>query len=150
MATITAINDDFLGKGWSFPPNFNAGNAGVDMTEKMEDIRKSLEILLTTTIGERVMEPKYGCNMVDLLFEPLNTTTVTIMKDRIQTAILYFEPRIDAKNIELDMYDKIEGVVLIKIEYVVRATNSRFNFVYPYYKDEGTELQMVTTNTQIA
>ena len=48
------------------------------------------------------------------------------------------------------MDDKIEGVVLIKIEYVVRATNSRFNFVYPYYKDEGTELQMVTTNTQIA
>lgn len=150
MATTTASNDDFLGKGWSFPPSFNPGNAGVDMTEKMEDIHKSLEILLTTTIGERVMEPKYGCNMVDLLFEPLNTTTVTIMKDRIQTAILYFEPRIDAKTIDLNMDDQLEGVVLIRIEYVVRSTNSRFNFVYPYYKDEGTELQMVTTNTQIA
>jgi hypothetical protein len=150
MTKTTAINDDFLGMGWSFPPNFDAGNAGVDMTEKMEDIHKSLEILLTTTIGERVMEPKYGCNMADLLFEPLNTTTITIMKDRIQTAILYFEPRIDAKNIELSTDDELEGVVLISVEYIVRSTNSRFNFVYPYYKDEGTELQMVTTNTQTA
>lgn len=150
MTNTTAINNDFLGKGWGFPPTFSADNKEVEMTEKMDDIRKSLEILLTTTIGERLMEPKYGCNMVDLLFEPLNTATVTLMKDRIETAILYFEPRIDARNIDLNTDDAVEGVVLISIEYIVRSTNSRFNFVFPYYKDEGTELQMVTTNTQIA
>jgi len=150
LAQQTFINDDFLGKGWSFPPTFNITTKSVEVTEKQLDIQLSLEILLTTTVGERVMEPKYGCNMTDLLFEPLNTNMKTTMIDRIQTAILYFEPRIDAKNITLDTADELEGVVLIQVEYVVRATNSRFNFVYPYYIDEGTEIQQLTTNTQIA
>jgi uncharacterized protein len=150
LAQQPFTNDDFLGKGWSFPPAFNITSKSVEITEKELDIQKSLEILLTTTVGERVMEPKYGCNMVDLVFEPLNTTIKTIMTDRIKTAILYFEPRIDAQNISLDTTDETEGLVLIKIDYVVRSSNSRFNFVYPYYIDEGTEIQIITTNTQVA
>lgn len=137
---------DFLGKGWSFPPNFDPDTQTVDMTEKNEDIRKSLQILLTTTVGERVMQPKYGCNMEDLLFESLDTTTKTLIKDRIKTAILYFEPRIDATRIELNTQNELEGELLIEIDYVVRATNSRFNFVFPFYRTEGTEIGFLTSN----
>jgi phage baseplate assembly protein W len=140
-------SNDFLGKGWSFPPSFNAQLKTVEITEKEEDINRSLQILLTTTVGERVMEPKYGCNMEELLFEPLNTSTKTIIIDKIKTAILYFEPRIDAKSIILNTQNELEGEVLIEIEYEVRATNSRFNFVFPYYKKEGSELKILTTNT---
>jgi phage baseplate assembly protein W len=144
------ITNDFLGRGWSFPPTFNLVQQDVAMTEKMDDIEKSLQILLSTKIGERVMEPKYGCNMDQLIFESLDTTTQTIIIDKVQTAILYFEPRIDAKKIELNTDDELEGVVLISIEYVVRSTNSRFNFVYPYYINEGTEIEIITTNNLVA
>jgi phage baseplate assembly protein W len=140
------INDDFLGTGWSFPPSFRKEMQGVEMTEKEDDIEKSLHILLTTATGERLMEPRYGCNMEELVFESLNTTTKTLMKDKIQTAILYFEPRIDVTKIELNDTDQLEGKVLIEIEYIVRATNSRFNFVFPYYINEGTEINFFTTN----
>ena len=68
-------SNDFLGVGWGFPPSFNAQLKSVEMTEKEDDIAKSLQILLSTAIGERVMQPKYGCNMDSLLFEQLNTTT---------------------------------------------------------------------------
>lgn len=140
-------SNDFLGKGWSFPPSFNAQSKTVEITEKEIDINRSLQILLTTTAGERVMQPKYGCNMEELLFEPLNTSTKTIIIDKIKTAILYFEPRIDAKSIFLNTQNELEGEVLVEIEYEVRATNSRFNFVFPYYKKEGSELNLLTTNT---
>ena len=140
-------SNDFLGKGWSFPPSFNAQSKTVEITEKEIDINRSLQILLTTTVGERVMEPKYGCNMEELLFEPLNTSTKTIIIDKIKTAILYFEPRIDAKSIFLNTQNELEGEVLVEIEYEVRATNSRFNFVFPYYKKEGSELKIITANT---
>ena len=140
------INNDFLGKGWSFPPTFNAQMSDVIMTEKEKDIEKSLHILLTTTVGERVMQPKYGCNMEELVFESLNTTTKTLMKDKIQTAILYFEPRIDVQRIEMNDSNQLEGEILIEIDYIVRATNSRLNFVFPYYKNEGTEINFLTTN----
>lgn len=150
MPLSNATNADFLGRGWSFPPTFNATSGEVEMTERAEDIKRSLEVLLTTAVGERVMQPKYGCNMDELLFEALDTGTKTLIEDKIRTAILYFEPRIDAKKIVLNDTDSLEGVVLVEIEYVVRATNSRFNFVYPYYTGEGTELQLLTTNTPVA
>ena len=143
------INDDFLGRGWSFPPAFNRETFGVEMTEKKIDIEKSLHILLSTATGERVMQPKYGCNMEELVFESLNTTTKTLMKDKIETAILYFEPRIDVTKIELNDSNQLEGEILIEIEYLIRATNSRFNFVFPYYKNEATELNLLTTNQPV-
>jgi uncharacterized protein len=139
-------SNDFLGVGWGFPPTFNTQSKAVEMTEKETDIEKSLQILLTTAVGERVMQPKYGCNMNTLLFEPLNTTVKTIMIDKIKIAILFFEPRIDAKKIELNTQNELEGEVLIEVEYIVRATNSRFNFVFPYYINEGTELDFLTTD----
>ena len=138
--------NDFLGKGWSFPPTFSMQLKQVQMTEKVEDIEKSLQILLTTTIGERVMQPRYGCNMEDLLFESLDTATKTIIIDRIKTAILFFEPRIDAKKIELLTQNELEGEITVSIEYVIPSTNSRYNFVFPFYRKEGTELDLLTGN----
>jgi uncharacterized protein len=140
-------SNDFLGKGWSFPPTFSLESTTVNMEEKETDIEQSLHILLTTAVGERVMQPKYGCNMDTLLFEPLNTSVKTIMIDKIKTAILFFEPRIDAKKIDLNMQDELTGQLLVEIEYIVRATNSRFNFVFPYYITEGSELNILTTNS---
>lgn len=150
MPITDASTADFLGRGWSFPPTFSPGSGSVEMTERVEDIQRSLEVLLTTAVGERVMQPKYGCNMEDLLFEALDTSTKTLIEDRIRTAILYFEPRILADKIMLNDTAELEGIVLVEIEYVIRATNSRFNFVYPYYRGEGTELQAITTNTPVA
>ena len=130
----------FLGTGWSFPPTFNKRSREVEMLSDEADIQSSLEILLSTRLGERVMQHKYGCNLDEMVFEPLTTTFKTYIKDLVTTAILYYEPRIETKKIELDDSRESEGVILVIIEYVVRSTNSRFNFVYPFYKNEGTQV----------
>jgi phage baseplate assembly protein W len=134
-------NSSFLGRGWSFPPEFNKHTAGVKMLEDEADIDSSLEILLSTRPGERVMEPDYGCDLEDLLFKPVNLTLKTYVIDKIKTAILYYEPRIDVNNVNIDSSRENEGVLMIVIDYTVRATNSRKNKVYPFYKEEGTELK---------
>jgi phage baseplate assembly protein W len=130
----------FIGTGWSFPPTFSTGYGGVKMTSGVEDIESSLEILLSTRLGERVMQPKYGCNLDVLLFEPINTSLRTYVKDLIQTAVLYFEPRIKVEKIAINTDRETEGLLLIQLDYVVRTTNSRHNFVYPFYQKEGTNL----------
>jgi uncharacterized protein len=135
----------FLGRGWSFPPNFNPGLPGVEMLEQEADIASSLEILLSTIPGERVMLPQYGCNLEELVFESLDTRMKTLMADKVESAILYHEPRIELEKVQLDDSRELEGVVLIEIVYRVRATNSRFNFVYPFYKLEGTDINLTTT-----
>lgn len=115
------------------------------MLEQEADIYSSLEILLTTAPGERVMQPEYGCDMEELIFENVDTTTKTLVADKIENAILYFEPRIDVEKVNLDDSREWEGVILIEIVYRVRTTNSRFNFVFPFYKTEGTDLNLTTS-----
>jgi uncharacterized protein len=135
----------FLGRGWSFPPTFNQSRPGVEMLEQEADIASSLEILLSTIPGERVMLPQYGCNLEELVFESLDTRMKTLMADKVESAILYHEPRIELEKVQLDDSRELEGVVLIEIFYRVKATNSRFNFVYPFYKLEGTDINLTTT-----
>ena len=129
----------FLGKGWGFPPTFNKGKKGVEMTSDVQDIEQSLTILLSTRVGERVMQHRYGCNMEKLLFEPLDTTLQAYMQDLVKTAILYFEARIILNKVSLDP-EVNEGRIMINVDYTIASTNSRYNFVYPYYKEEGINI----------
>ena len=133
-------NQSFLGRGWSFPPEFSKESRSVKMLEDEVDIKSSLQILLSTRLGERIMVPGYGCNMEELLFSPLNLTLKTYVIDLIKTAILYHEPRIDVKKIDIDPTEELNGVLLINIDYIIRSTNSRMNMVFPFYKEEGNEL----------
>ena len=131
----------FLGTGWGFPPTFDKSLKSVIMLKDEEDIQSSLHILLTTRIGERVMQPTYGCNLDELVFESLTSTFKSYIRDLVMTAILLHEPRIKLNNVELDDSRELEGVILIEIDYTVRSTNTRFNYVFPYYKNEGTDIK---------
>jgi len=135
-----ASYSSFLGTGWSFPPEFNIDTGSVELTADEEDIQASLKILLGTTAGERLMHPKYGLNMQELLFEPMNTTMQTLLKDRLKTMVLVYEPRINLLSLELDTSKLFEGYLNLILSYVVRSTNSRFNLVYPFYLNDGNEV----------
>ncbi|MBK6963983.1 MAG: GPW/gp25 family protein [Bacteroidales bacterium] len=114
------------------------------MLEYEADIASSLEVLLGTIRGERVMLPQYGCNLDELLFESLDTRMKTLMADKIESAIIYHEPRIKLEKVKLDDSRELEGIVLIEVIYRVKTTNSRFNFVFPFYKLEGTDINLST------
>jgi phage baseplate assembly protein W len=86
------------------------------------------------------MLPEYGCDLTELLFSPLDLTLKTFVSDLIRTAILYYEPRINVEKINIDQVNEIEGELLVEIDYVIRATNSRRNIVYPFYRNEGTDV----------
>ncbi len=135
------MDDSFLGTGWSFPPSFDNQRREVAMLSDVADIESSLHILLTTRLGERVMQPDYGCNLDDLMFESLTSTFQSFIKDLVKTAILYYEPRIKLDSVELDDSQTEEGLILIVVNYTVRTTNTRFNYVFPYYKNEGTDIK---------
>ena len=134
------MSGSFLGTGWGFPPTFDNSTNTVVMTSDEADIHQSLQILLSTRQGERVMVPGYGCNLDEMVFEPIPTTFKTYISEMIKTSVLYYEPRIDLNSVQVDDSRETEGVILLVLDYSVRTTNSRFNFVYPYYKNEGTEI----------
>ena len=132
--------NSFLGTGWSFPPSFDNASGTVELVSDQQDIQQSLNILLSTSLGERVMQPKYGCNLNDHLFESLNSSVIGYIKDLVEHAILFYEPLILADKIEVtahDSFDLLEGRFTISVEYIIPETNSRFNYVYDYYKNEA-------------
>lgn len=127
----------FLGTGWSFPPAFSKASQRLKMTSGREDIEQSLEILLSTESGERIIETEYGCDLTGMLYDTIDLTMETLLKDKIETAILHYEPRITLERVNIDTTNSYEGVILIDIDYTIRITNSRYNYVFPFYKEEG-------------
>ncbi|OYY94806.1 MAG: hypothetical protein B7Y41_04345 [Hydrogenophilales bacterium 28-61-23] len=139
MADSDELYNSFLGSGWSFPPRFAGG--GVVMSQDEQDIRESLNILFGTVPGERFLEPRFGLDMHALMFEPMSTTMRSLLLDRVRTAILIYEPRIKLLNLRVDSPDPNEGSLHVLVEYEVRATNSRFNLVFPFYRTDGNEVR---------
>ncbi|NER52230.1 MAG: GPW/gp25 family protein [Symploca sp. SIO1B1] len=130
------MTNSFLGTGWSFPPSFNRDTASVEMVSDETDVLQSLEIILSTRPGERVMQPNFGCELSQFLFEEISQGLITKIKGLISDALLYHEPRIDVDEVEVDDTEE-EGLLQIQVTYRVRTTNSRFNLVYPFYINEA-------------
>lgn len=130
----------FLGRGWSFPPRFDALTGRLIPVAAEEDIVESLRILFLTRPGERVMQPQYGCRLRELVFEPMDPETEAAIELAISRAILFHEPRITLERVLVRTEDWTEGRLTILLEYRVRATNTRNNVVFPFYLAEGTLL----------
>jgi hypothetical protein len=128
----------FLGTGWGFPPEF--GPRGVRMSDGEDDVREALRILLSTKPGERVMHPAYGCGLHQMVFEAVNESTIAEIKDVVERAVLFFEPRVTLVAVTVDTRDLDEGLLGIGLDYVIRTTNSRSNMVYPFYIAEGSNV----------
>ena len=129
---------EFLGRGWKFPVVVDTMTKNIAMSEYEQDIKEAIWIILSTSKGERVMRPDFGCGLHDLVFAPINPTTISLVQDDIQEALTLWEPRIELLNVEVSAEQSHEGKLFINIDYRVRLTNNRFNLVYPFYLTEGT------------
>lgn len=132
-----ADDQQFLGRGWGFPVTFGNQGRAVTVVEAEDDIRQSLEILLSTQTGERVLTPTFGWKRDALMFEPLSTSFAAYLTREIETAILFFEPRIKLNSVNFESEPDQEGLVLIRIDYTIKTTNSRTNLVYPFYVQQA-------------
>ena len=130
----------FLGTGWSFPPTFDKGVHTLKMVSDEEDIAQSLFIILSTTPGERVMNPAFGCNLNQVTFKAMDETTRQEIILLIEEAVLNYEPRVTLESVEVKMENPNDGLVLVTLHYRVRTINVRTNIVYPFYLIEGTNV----------
>ena len=125
-----ALEDPFIGHGWSFPPRFSNGE--VEVTGGQQSIVESLRIIVSTQLGQRLMRPDFGCGMDGEVFGLMNTSRITWIENVVKNAILLHEPRIDAREVAVRP-ESPEGRLFVYVAYEVRGINSRFNVVFPYY-----------------
>ena len=134
-------NKAFLGRGWAFPIQFTKGYNSAEMSEFEQDIQQSLIILLSTIKGERIMKFDFGTTIHNLLFEPMDVSTGTLISNEIKNAILFHEPRVFVDNVQVNQ-SEVVGYIELLIDYTIISTNTRYNLVYPYYINEGTDAQL--------
>lgn len=127
----------FLGVGWAFPPGL-ASDGSFQEAAYEDDVRQAIWIILGTNPGERVMRPDFGAGLRRFVFEPINSSTLSRIETAIKDALVDWEPRIDVQQVKAEARAPAGNAVLVHVNYLVRATNSLHNLVYPFYLEEGT------------
>ena len=121
----------YIGRGIAFPLRFQDGS--MVMTTGVDDIDRGIRVVLSTAPGERVMRPTFGAGLADLVFAPNTPTTHGLVASSVRSALVEEEPRIDVLDVVVGADPAEPTRLLIEVDYTVRATNSRFNLVYPFY-----------------
>lgn len=125
-------SSDFIGRGIMFPMRIDQSGS-IAMTSGAADLDSAIRMVLATAPGERLMRPRFGCAIWDLLFEPINANTMGLMSVAVREALGQWEPRIDVIDVVVVPDATTDGRVHIEIDYEVKATNDRRNLVYPFY-----------------
>jgi hypothetical protein len=136
MAGALNTKKAFLGVGLAFPPAPDS-NGAFAMAAYEEDIRQSLQVILATNPGERVMRPEFGAGLRDFVFEPADLSLLQRIETRVREALIDFEPRVDVVEVDTSIDPVAGNTVYISITYRIRASNSLANLVYPFYLEEG-------------
>ncbi len=130
------VDKAFLGKGWGFPLAVDAAG-DIALAAYEEDVREAILLILQTNRGERVMRPDFGAGLSDFVFETLSTTTLALVRHRVEEALVTWEPRIDVHGVRVSIGRPGRNRLDIEIDYRIRATNTFYNLVYPFFLLEG-------------
>ena len=84
-------------------------------------VRMSLQQILQTQRGERVMRPQFGCDMQQYVFENNDDLLSQILRSEIAATISRWEPRARLDNVS---FERSESMVTVLIEYTVVATGT--------------------------
>ncbi len=130
------MSEKFLGSGWRFPVGLD-GEGAIALSRAEEDVREAIWIILSTAPGERLMHPDFGCGIHDYVFASANARTAGQVKFRVEEALARWEPRIELEGVAVEADPAEPARLLVRVDYTVRSTDSRFNLVYPFYLERG-------------
>src|SRR5438067_4185814 len=126
---------EFLGIGWKFPLQVTP-TGGLARAKYEQRIEESIYLILSTAKGERVMLPDFGCGIHDLVFAPNNSETVTVVVEQVREALVLFEPRIEVIDVTAETAQDEPNLLLIRVDYRIRANQALGNLVYPFFINE--------------
>ena len=124
--------DDFVGRGWAFPPRIDA-QGGLALTNEISEIDQAIGIILTTSPGQRVMRPTFGSRLHELVFAPNNAETAARARRFVEQALGRWEPRIRIIAIETEPDPDAANRLLIRIEFEIKSTHDKRSLVHPFY-----------------
>jgi phage baseplate assembly protein W len=126
------MTQEIVGRGWAFPPRIGP-QGGLALTNERSEIEQAIRIILSTSPGQRVMRPTFGCRLHDLVFAPNNSRTAAQARRYVEEALGMWEPRIDVTRVNAQPDPEDTSRLLVGIEYKVKSTHDQRSLVYPFY-----------------
>ncbi len=123
---------EIIGRGWAFPPRIGP-QGGIALTHERNEIDQAIHIILSTSPGERVMRPTFGCRLHDIVFDPNNSHTAARARRYVEEALGMWEPRIRVVLVDVRHDTDQANCLIIEIHYEVKATHDQRSLVYPFY-----------------
>ena len=128
--------NDFIGRGWAFPIRTDT-NGGIALVGREREISEAIRLIVSTTPGERPMRPEFGCNIHEFVFAPADAMTAAAISAEVTRAVTMWEHRVDVEAVDVLQAPEDQTVFYIDIHYRLKATNSRYNLVFPFYVIPG-------------
>jgi hypothetical protein len=110
-----------FGRGIAFPPRIGPDGKWA-WSEGPANIRESIQIILQTDVGERLMLHPFGAGLGRFLFDPNTTATRRLIQERVESALQLWEPRIRLQDVQVDADPGDAEHVIITIQYELVAT----------------------------
>ncbi len=126
------MSNPIIGRGWHFPPLLDERGT-ISLTGDENEIEQSIQIIMNTAPGQRVMRPEFGCRIHELVFAPNNATTAGLAIRYVNEALGQWEPRITVKRVDVNPDPDDDSRLLISIDYQVNARHNNRSLVYPFY-----------------
>lgn len=100
-----------------------APDGRVALSEGPVNIRQSIEIILSTEPGERLLRPSFGAGLRQFLFEPNTPATHRLIEERITRSIERWEPRVRLDAVSVIGDQRELAVAVAEIRYNLVATS---------------------------
>ncbi len=126
-------DQDIVGRGWAFPVGTDVRGRIAMTRGPGETIERAIRLILQTVKGERPMRPEFGSDLHLLVFAENNAATAGRAEYYVREALARWEPRIVVETVDVSFSETSRGIMLIDIDYRVKATNDMRNLVFPFY-----------------
>lgn len=119
-----------VGVGLALPFALDGGR--VRLNSGLDDVAQSIEVILRTVPGERILRSNFGAGIDRFLFEPNIPATHRLIEETITRSLSVWEPRIDVDSVTVDPVSSASVELeyaahsaLVTITYRLRATGEQ-------------------------
>ena len=103
--------------------------SGRELETEIDQIRQSIQDILTTPIGSRIMRRNYGSLLPQLIDAPFNEITRLQLYAATATALIQWENRINLESISIDIVE--QGKFILDLKVIVVDSNQNESLSIP-------------------
>lgn len=113
-----------FGQGLAFPVHLHSSKT-LAWSNGPENIRQSIQLILLTEPGERLMLPEFGAGLKRFLFQPNTLATRRLIEEEITQALRRWEPRIRLERVDVEADHEDSHAAITTVRYNLVSNQSR-------------------------